>query len=100
MLQLMSNSVIGEEDTEDVVKVVFPTTLFFQLFVRILVLQDLVEVIMKKLDVNRDGQVTYDDFREAVSNQPLMMECLGQCMPTRLSATAFLISFTPYIGKL
>ncbi|KAF2906152.1 hypothetical protein ILUMI_00025 [Ignelater luminosus] len=81
MLQLMNNSVIGEEDTEDVVK-------------------DLVDVITKKLDVNRDGQITYDDFHQAVTNQPLMLECLGQCFPTRIATTSFLISFTPYIGKL
>ncbi|KAF2906151.1 hypothetical protein ILUMI_00024 [Ignelater luminosus] len=81
MVNLMSGSVIGEEDTEDVVK-------------------DLVDIIIKKLDVDRDGKITYEDFKQCIKQQPLLMECLGQCLPTRLAATAFLISFTPYIGKL
>jgi Ca2+-binding EF-hand superfamily protein len=29
--------------------------------------KDIVETAMKKLDVNRDGQITYDDFQQAVS---------------------------------
>ena len=28
--------------------------------------KDIVEIAMKKLDTNRDGQITYDDFQMAV----------------------------------
>jgi Ca2+-binding EF-hand superfamily protein len=28
--------------------------------------RDIVEIAMKKLDVNRDGQITYEDFQNAI----------------------------------
>lgn len=64
------------------------------------IFQDLVDIIIKKLDVDRDGKITFEDFQQCMKEQPLLLECLGQCLPTRLAVTAFLISFTPYIGKL
>ncbi|XP_060804454.1 calaxin [Amyelois transitella] len=52
--------------------------------------RDLVELVLKKLDVDKDGSVSLDDYRQAVEQEPLLLEAFGQCLPTRRQATAFL----------
>ncbi|XP_053617668.1 calaxin isoform X2 [Plodia interpunctella] len=52
--------------------------------------RDLVELVLKKLDVDKDGAVSLDDYRQAVEQEPLLLEAFGQCLPTRRQATAFL----------
>lgn len=42
---------------------------------------DLVEIVMKKLDFDRDGQITYEDFGHAVKRDPLLMTAIGPCLP-------------------
>ena len=43
--------------------------------------KDIVEIAMRKLDVNKDGQITYEDFRLAVQRDPLLIQCCGMCLP-------------------
>ncbi|XP_050669803.1 calaxin isoform X2 [Leptidea sinapis] len=52
--------------------------------------RDLVELVLRKLDVDKDGKVSMDDYREAVNQEPLLLEAFGQCLPTRRQALAFL----------
>jgi len=56
--------------------------------------KDIVEMAMKKLDVNRDGQITYDDFQNAVKRDPLVIQAVGPCLPSPGALVAFLATVT------
>ncbi|CAG9831204.1 unnamed protein product [Diabrotica balteata] len=73
MGSLKSN--IGESDAEEAVK-------------------DMVEVIMKKMDADRDGKISFNDYRYNVLRQPDLLEFLGQCLPDRHTVHKFLCTFT------
>lgn len=55
-------AVVSEEDAEEAPK-------------------DLVEIALKKLDFDKDSKVSYGDFAQIVSEEPLLIECLGTCLP-------------------
>ncbi|XP_063238557.1 calaxin-like [Bacillus rossius redtenbacheri] len=59
-------------------------------------IRDMAFIVMRKLDVDRDGQVSLDDFHQTVEQQPLMLQCLGPCLPSNKAVGAFLATFTPY----
>ncbi|CAG4977146.1 unnamed protein product [Parnassius apollo] len=74
MFLLLKNSLLkqpGDEDPDEGVR-------------------DLVELVLKKLDVDKDGKVSLDDYRQAVEQEPLLLEAFGQCLPSRRQALAFL----------
>ncbi|XP_072937648.1 calaxin [Epargyreus clarus] len=52
--------------------------------------RDLVELVLKKLDIDKDGKVSIDDYRQAVEKEPLLLEAFGQCLPSKRHATAFM----------
>ncbi|XP_075985074.1 calaxin [Anticarsia gemmatalis] len=52
--------------------------------------RDLVELVLRKLDVDKDGRVSIDDYRQAVDQEPLLLEAFGQCLPSKRHAIAFL----------
>lgn len=52
-------------------------------------------MVLKKMDVDKSGVISYENYRAAVTNQPLLMESFGQCLPDRLSTQSFLTTFTP-----
>jgi len=52
--------------------------------------KDLVETALKKLDTDHDGRVSVPDFKTAVTQDSLMLECLGTCLPNDQSKKAFL----------
>lgn len=56
--------------------------------------RDLVEITLKKLDADRDNKVSFQDFRETVQKENLLLEALGQCLPTEDVREAFLCSLT------
>ncbi|KYB25036.1 calaxin [Tribolium castaneum] len=62
--------------------------------------KDMIEVITKKMDVDRDGKISYNDYKTTVLHQPMMLEALGQCLPTREAVHTFITTFTPRIGKM
>jgi len=73
MFQLLKFSLVKaptEEDPDELVK-------------------ELVEIIMKKLDYDHDGRVSLQDFRGAVSEEKLLLEALGKCLPDEKSKMAF-----------
>ncbi|XP_059217376.1 calaxin-like isoform X2 [Stomoxys calcitrans] len=43
--------------------------------------QDMVELIFRKFDVDKDGIISYDDYSNVVRKQPMLLEFLGQCFP-------------------
>lgn len=77
MIQLMRHTMIKHhvEDTEEAVK-------------------DFVDILIKKLDVDLDGSISFDDYEQTVLKQPLMLECLGQCLPDRASIFTFQLTFS------
>lgn len=57
-------------------------------------LQGLVDVMMRKLDVDRDWVISFEDYCAVVTAQPLMLECFGRCLPDRASLYAFVTTFS------
>lgn len=52
--------------------------------------RDMVDMIIAKMDVDRDGVISFEDYRCTVMKNPFMLEVFGQILPTRLSFYAFL----------
>lgn len=44
-------------------------------------LQDMLEYIFNKFDTDKDGIISYEEYYEIVSNQPVLLEFLGQIFP-------------------
>ncbi|KAI9136688.1 hypothetical protein BKA69DRAFT_1022516, partial [Paraphysoderma sedebokerense] len=63
MFQMLKNCLVkGSEEDEDGVK-------------------DLVDLVLKKLDEDRDGRVSEQDYVAAVTKENLLLEAFGQCLP-------------------
>ncbi|CAK9807118.1 clxn [Anthophora plagiata] len=74
IFQLFKNCLMkqpGEEDPDEAVK-------------------DLSELALKKLDVDRNGKISFQDYKVAVLEEPLLLEAFGQCLPTHENCTAIL----------
>ncbi|XP_030032152.1 EF-hand calcium-binding domain-containing protein 1 [Manduca sexta] len=74
MFVLLKNSLLkqpGDEDPDEGVR-------------------DLVELVLRKMDIDNDGKVSLDDYREAVAQEPLLLEAFGQCLPSKRHAATFL----------
>jgi Ca2+-binding EF-hand superfamily protein len=80
MVHLMRNFVYKhqDEDVEEAVK-------------------DLVDIVIRKMDIDRDGIISYEDYKQAVVKDPMLLECFGQCLPDRRNVNAFLTTFTDKI---
>ncbi|CAG9807401.1 unnamed protein product [Chironomus riparius] len=80
MIHLMRKFVYKhqEEDVEEAVK-------------------DLVDIVIKKLDADRDGIVSYENFKLSIHKRPMLLECFGQCLPDKMHVYAFLTTFTDKI---
>lgn len=57
-------------------------------------LNEFADVVIKKMDVDLDGAISFADYRDSVHRQPLLLEFLGQCIPERESIAAFVTTFT------
>ncbi|XP_053690325.1 calaxin-like [Sabethes cyaneus] len=62
-------------------------------------IKDLTELIIRQLDMDRDGAISLDDFREAVRKAPEMLECFGQALPDRPHVYAFSRTFLNRVSK-
>lgn len=51
-------------------------------------LQDMLEYIFNKFDVDKDGVISYEEYYEIVCNQPVLLEFLGQIFPDLSDMTA------------
>ncbi|XP_034124419.1 EF-hand calcium-binding domain-containing protein 1 [Drosophila guanche] len=51
--------------------------------------KDLVEIVLKKFDLDKDGKVSLEDFMATVSAEPLLIEAFGQCLPTDSAVGSF-----------
>lgn len=62
--------------------------------------QDLIDLLIKKLDVDRDGMISEEDFKTAVKDRnPLLLECMGPVFPSRDARHVFLSTFTDRVGR-
>ncbi|KAG5872988.1 hypothetical protein JTB14_025354 [Gonioctena quinquepunctata] len=78
MFQLLRNCLIKhpqEEDPDESVK-------------------DLVDIVMRKIDKDKDGKVSLEDFQKTVEEEPLLLEAFGKCLPTDDSKITFLTTLT------
>ncbi|XP_046412761.1 EF-hand calcium-binding domain-containing protein 1 [Neodiprion virginianus] len=79
MFQLLKNCLIkqpSEEDPDEGVR-------------------DLSELALRKLDVDRDGKVSFQDYETAIKEEPLLLEAFGQCLPTEENCVSFLSTLQP-----
>ncbi|BES92260.1 EFh [Nesidiocoris tenuis] len=56
--------------------------------------KELVELVLKKLDRDKDGKLSLRDFRESVLEEPLFLEAFGQCLPSESAIVAFLATLS------
>ncbi|XP_055551201.1 calaxin-like [Wyeomyia smithii] len=82
MMLLLKNATIKhqEEDSEEAVK-------------------DLVDIILHRMDLDRDGSISFQDFSETVRRSPELLECFGQALPDRRKVYAFAITFLEKVHK-
>ncbi|XP_055605988.1 calaxin-like [Uranotaenia lowii] len=62
-------------------------------------IKDMIEMLIRRLDVDRDGVISLEDFRESVKKNPELMECFGQAMPNRSYVYAFSRTFLDKVEK-
>jgi len=56
--------------------------------------RDIVEIAMRKLDVDKDAQITEVDFQRACYMDPLLIQACGPCLPPDRTTAAFLALLT------
>ncbi|KAF3428658.1 hypothetical protein E2986_03773 [Frieseomelitta varia] len=62
--------------------------------------KDLIDLLIKKLDVDRDGVISEEDFKTAVKERnQLLLECMGPVFPSRNARHVFLSTFTDRVGR-
>ena len=52
--------------------------------------KDLIEITLRKMDLDKDSRVSYKDFQGTVLKEPLLMEAFGQCLPHNNAGFAFM----------
>lgn len=63
--------------------------------------KDLIDLILKKIDIDRDGLLSEEDFRTAVKEKhEFFLECMGPVFPTREARHTFLTTFTDRVGTI
>eukprot|EP00795_Rhopilema_esculentum_P014274 gene14274-5303_t len=43
--------------------------------------RDLVETTLKLMDLDKDGRLSFEDYRKSVEQDNLLLEAFGQCLP-------------------
>ncbi|XP_074659313.1 calaxin-like [Tubulanus polymorphus] len=51
--------------------------------------KDLVEITLKKMDLDHDSRLSYKDFEESVRLEELLLEAFGTCLPEEKAKEAF-----------
>ena len=45
---------------------------------------------LRKMDLDKDGRVSYLDFKGTVAKEPLLIEAFGQCLPHNKAGFEFM----------
>ncbi|XP_055848384.1 calaxin-like [Episyrphus balteatus] len=63
---------------------------------------DMVDLLFKKFDLDRDGLISYDDYSTVVRKTPMLLEFLGPCLPSRdgLTVTAYCSNILSKMGDM
>ncbi|XP_070168056.1 calaxin [Polyergus mexicanus] len=62
--------------------------------------KDLIDSLMKKVDIDRDGVISEEEFHRAIKERnPLLLECMGPVFPSREARRTFLSTFTDRLGQ-
>ncbi|EGI63582.1 EF-hand calcium-binding domain-containing protein 1 [Acromyrmex echinatior] len=62
--------------------------------------KDLVDLLLKKLDIDRDGVISEEEFCRAVKERNLLLlESMGPVFPSRVARQTFLSTFTDRLGR-
>ncbi|KAM9838149.1 calaxin [Aulostomus maculatus] len=51
--------------------------------------KDLVEITLKRMDHDHDGRLSFADFEKAVTEENLLLEAFGTCLPDTMSIEMF-----------
>lgn len=79
-----------DDDGEDGVKVKFVKE---ELITRTIIVKDLVDMTMRKMDIDKDGRVSFQDFEQTVKKEILLLEAFGPCLPTVVSGGRFAANY-------
>lgn len=52
--------------------------------------KDLVEIALRKFDIDKDGKISFMDYTTAVKADKLLLEAFGQVLPTDGATNSFL----------
>ena len=55
---------------------------------------DLVEITLRKMDLDQDGRVSFSDWKETIRKEPLLLEAFGPCLPNIKAVEVFLLKTT------
>ncbi|XP_001647702.2 EF-hand calcium-binding domain-containing protein 1 [Aedes aegypti] len=55
--------------------------------------KDLVDIILHRMDIDRDGSISFEDYSQTVRRVPEMLECFGKALPDRGHVYAFTRTF-------
>lgn len=61
--------------------------------------KDMVDIMLHKMDLDRDGAISFEDYRESVRRSPELLECFGQALPDRGHIYAFSRTFLERVRK-
>lgn len=59
-----------------------------------LAVKDLADIMIRTMDLDTDGVISFQDYNDSVRKQPELLECFGQCLPERSKVSLFLTTFT------
>ncbi|XP_071943765.1 calaxin-like isoform X2 [Antedon mediterranea] len=77
MFHLLKNSLVKQPNEEDPDEGV----------------RELVDISIKKMDIDRDGRISLQDFQAAVKEESLLLEAFGQCLPAPETKKKFEVMF-------
>ncbi|XP_015370569.1 PREDICTED: EF-hand calcium-binding domain-containing protein 1 isoform X2 [Diuraphis noxia] len=54
--------------------------------------RELVDIVLRKMDCDKDSKLSFEDFSTSVNKQSLLLEAFGQCLPSREMSEIFVNS--------
>lgn len=52
--------------------------------------KELVEIVIRKFDKDKDGKVSISDYTKSVTEEPLLIEAFGNCLPSDRAIDTFM----------
>jgi Ca2+-binding EF-hand superfamily protein len=52
--------------------------------------RELVDIVLRKMDKDRDGALKFRDFYKSIQTDPLLLQALGPCLPSEKAMMTFL----------